>query len=130
MLEAQVNKTDRNDARGIAQMMRVGLFRPVHVKTLPSQQRRMLLTTRKLLQSKMLDLENDLRATLKNFGFKVGKIGAVGFEARVRELVDGYPTLRAMVIPVLVARRHYGSSSRRCTRCCSGWSGMTERADC
>src|ERR671918_1832826 len=76
VLEAQVNKTDRNDARGIAQMMRVGLFRPVHVKTLQSQQRRMLLTTRKLLQSKMLDLENDLRGTLKNFGFKVGKIGA------------------------------------------------------
>jgi transposase len=97
-------KTDRNDARGIAQMIRVGLFRPVHVKTLQSQQRRMLLTTRKLLQSKMLDLENDLRGTLKNFGFKVGKIGAAGFEARVRELVDGYPTLRAMVIPVLVAR--------------------------
>ena len=41
---------------------------------------------------------------VKNFGFKVGKIGAAGFEARVRELVDGYPTLRAMVIPVLVAR--------------------------
>jgi len=48
----------------------------VQVKTLQSQQRRMLLTTRKLLQSKMLDLENDLRGTLKNFGFKVGKIGA------------------------------------------------------
>jgi transposase len=104
VLEAQINKTDRNDARGIAQMMRVGLFRPVHVKTLQSQQRRMLLTTRKLLQSKMIDLENDLRGTLKNFGFKVGKIGAAGFEARVRELVDGHPTLRAMVIPVLVAR--------------------------
>jgi transposase len=52
----------------------------------------------------MLDLENDLRGTLKNFGFKVGKVGAASFEARVRELVDGYPTLRAMVIPVLVAR--------------------------
>jgi transposase len=76
----------------------------VHVKTLQSQQRRMLLTTRKLLQSKMLDLENDLCGTLKNFGFKVGKIGAAGFEARVRELVDSYPALRAMVIPVLVAR--------------------------
>jgi transposase len=64
----------------------------------------MLLTTRKLLQSKMIDLENDLRGTLKNFGFKIGKIGAAGFEARVRELVEGRPTLRAMVIPVLVAR--------------------------
>jgi len=78
----------------------------------------------------MLDLENDLRGTLKNFGFKVGKIGAAGFEPRVRELVDGYPTLRSIVIPVLVARAALRSSSRCCTRCCSGWSGMTERADC
>ena len=49
-LAAQVNKTDRNDARGIAQMMRVGLYRPVHVKTRISQEKRMLLTSRKLLQ--------------------------------------------------------------------------------
>jgi transposase len=52
----QVNKSDRNDARGIAQMMRVGLFKPVHVKTLASQERRMLLTSRKLLQKKLLDV--------------------------------------------------------------------------
>ena len=43
-LSAQCNKTDRNDARGIAQMMRVGLCRPVHVKTLPSQERRLQST--------------------------------------------------------------------------------------
>ena len=49
MLKAQINKTDRNDARGIAQMMRVGLYRPVHVKTLRSQKLRVLLTHRKLL---------------------------------------------------------------------------------
>jgi transposase len=52
MLKAQINKTDRNDARGIAQMMRAGLYRPVHVKTLRSQKLRVLLTHRKLLQSK------------------------------------------------------------------------------
>jgi hypothetical protein len=51
VLKAQINKTDRNDARGIAQMIRVGLYRPVHVKTLRSQKLRMLLTHRKLLQS-------------------------------------------------------------------------------
>src|SRR5438105_6297876 len=56
----QVNKADRNDARGIAQMMRVGLFKPVHVKTLVAQEQRMLLTSRKLLQRKLLDLELDL----------------------------------------------------------------------
>jgi len=64
----QINKTDRNDARGIAQMMRVGLFKPVHVKTLVAQEQRMLLTSRKLLQRKLLDLESDLRGTLRNFG--------------------------------------------------------------
>src|SRR6202040_655401 len=59
----QINKTDRNDARGIAQMMRVWLFKPVHVKTLVAQEQRMLLTSRKLLQRKLLDLESDLRGT-------------------------------------------------------------------
>src|SRR5438034_4090013 len=72
VLKAQINKTDRNDARGIAQMMRVGLYRPVHVKTLRSQKLRMLLTHRKLLQSKAIAIENDLRGTLRNFGLKVG----------------------------------------------------------
>ncbi len=54
VLKAQINKTDRNDARGMAQMMRAGLYRPVHVKTLRSQKHRMLLTHRKLLQSKAI----------------------------------------------------------------------------
>lgn len=81
-LSAQLNKSDRNDARGIAQMMRVGLYRPVHVKTLASQKRRMLLTSRQLLQAKALDIENDLRGTLRNFGLKVGVVGTTKFEAR------------------------------------------------
>src|SRR3954468_14582854 len=50
--EQQGHKGDRNDARGIPQMMRVGLYKPVHVKTLASQKRRMLLTSRQLLQAK------------------------------------------------------------------------------
>ena len=66
VLKAQINKTDRNDARGIAQMMRVGLYRPVHVKTLRSQKLRMMLTHRKLLQSKAIAIENDLRGTFAN----------------------------------------------------------------
>src|SRR3984957_16369758 len=70
VLKAQIKKTDRNDARGIAQMIRVGLYRPVHVKTLRSQKLRMLLTHRKLLQSKAIAVDNDLRGTLRNFGLK------------------------------------------------------------
>jgi transposase len=95
-LSAQINKSDRNDARGIAQMMRVGLYRPVHVKTLASQKRRMLLTSRQLLQAKALDIENDLRGTLRNFGLKVGMVGTVKFEARIRELVADHPDLAAI----------------------------------
>jgi transposase len=86
VLKAQINKTDRNDARGMAQMMRAGLYRPVHVKTLRSQKLRMLLTHRKLLQSKAIAIDNDLRGTLRNFGLKVGMVGTVKFEARTLPL--------------------------------------------
>jgi len=105
VLKAQINKTDRNDARGIAQMMRAGLDRPVHVKTLRSQKLRMLLTHRKLLQSKAIAIENDLRATLRNFGLKVGMVGAVKFEGRIRELVANIPDLAILVEPLLIVRR-------------------------
>jgi len=105
MLKAQINKTDRNDARGIAQMMRVGLYRPVHVKTLRSQKLRMLLTHRKLLQSKAIAIENDLRATLRNFGLKVGMVGTVKFEARIKELVENLPDLAVLVEPLLIVRQ-------------------------
>src|ERR1700758_4118858 len=99
VLKAQINKTDRNDARGMAQMMRVGLYRPVHVKTLRSQKLRMLLTHRQLLLSKAIALENDLRGTLRNFGLKVGMVRKVKFEARIRELVESLPDLAVLVEP-------------------------------
>jgi transposase len=105
VLKAQINKTDRNDARGMAQMMRVGLYRPVHVKTLRSQKLRMLLTHRKLLQSKAIAIENDLRATLRNFGLKVGIVGTAKFEARIKELVEDLPDLVVLVEPLLIVRR-------------------------
>ena len=105
VLKAQINKTDRNDARGIAQMMRAGLYRPVHVKTLRSQKLRMLLTHRKLLQSKAIAIENDLRATLRNFELKVGVVGTVKFEARIKELVENLPDLVILVEPLLLVRR-------------------------
>jgi transposase len=103
-LSARINKTDRNDALGIAQMMRVGLFRPVHVKTPASQQRRLLLTSRKLLQRKVYDIESDLRGQLRNFGLKVGTVGAASFETRVRELVAGHAFIASVIIPLLEAR--------------------------
>jgi transposase len=101
----QTNKSDRNDARGIAQMMRVGLFKPVHVKTQLAQEQRMLLTSRSLLQRKLLDVECELRGTLRNFGLKVGVVNTGKFEARIRELVTGFPRLALIVEPLLAVRR-------------------------
>ncbi|WP_445503301.1 IS110 family transposase [Microvirga sp. G4-2] len=101
----RTNKTDRNDARGIAQMMRVNLFRPVHVKTLTSQNRRALLTARKLLQEKAIAIENDIRGLLRNFGLKVGIIGKVKFEDRIRELVADLPELADIMACLLEARQ-------------------------
>ena len=110
-LQAQIDETDRNDARGIAQMMRAGLYRPVHVKTLRSQKLRMLLTHRKLLQGKAIAIENDLRGTLRNFGLKVGPVGKLRFETRIKELVANLPDLAVLIEPLLVVRRCCASNS-------------------
>jgi transposase len=75
-------------------MIRAGLYRPVHVKTLRSQKLRMLLTHRKLLQAKAIGVDKDLRATLRNFGLKVGVVGTVKFEARINELIENLPDWR------------------------------------
>jgi len=105
ILKAQGNKNDRNDARGIAQMMRVGIFRAVHVKTLQSQKLRVLLTNRKLLLCKAIDIENDIRGVLRNFGLKVGVARGSRFEARIRELVEEHADLASYIEPLLTARR-------------------------
>ena len=65
----------------------------------------MLLTHRKLVQSKAIALDNDLRGTLRNFGLKVGVVGTVKFEARVRELVENLPDVAELVEPLLVVRQ-------------------------
>src|SRR5690349_7511642 len=123
LLKAQINKTDRNDARGMAQMMRVGLYRPVHVKTLRSQKLRMLLTHRKLLQSKAIAIENDLRGTLRNFGLKVGMAGTMKFEARIKELVGNAPELAALVNRCLSSGGCFASNSSSCMAACWPSSG-------
>jgi transposase len=97
-------KSDRKDARGIAQLMRLGWFRPVHCKSLPAQEMRALLTARKLMQSKQHDVELSLRGILRGFGLKVGKTTPRTFDGRVRELVDGQPTLQAVADALLSAR--------------------------
>ena len=118
-LKAQVNKSDRNDARGIAQMMRVNLFRPVHVKTMTSQKRRALLTARKLLQEKAIAIENDIRGLLRNFGLKVGAVGMIKFEERILELVEGMPELVEIMASFWPLGRSSASRSENCiANCC------------
>ena len=80
-LTAMTVKTDRNDARGMAQLMQMGWFRPVHVKTPPAQEIRALLTGRKMLQTKLKDVELGIRGLLRGFGLKVGKVSAGKYEA-------------------------------------------------
>ncbi|MBM7487746.1 transposase [Bradyrhizobium sp. USDA 3686] len=103
-LNAMLNKTDRNDARGIAQMMRTGWFRAVHVKSESAQTLRALLVGRKALLGKVLDMENMIRGLLRPFGLKVGEISVGRFEARVRDLLAGKKELEAIVVPLLDAR--------------------------
>ena len=101
-------KTDRNDARGIAQLMRLGWFRPVHCKSLPAQELRAVLTARKLVQGKKHDIEMSLRGILRGFGLKVGPTTTRSFDGRVRELVEGHPTLLAVADALLLARATLG----------------------
>jgi transposase len=103
-LSAMVVKTDRKDARGIAQLLRVGWYRPVHRKSLPAQEVRALLVGRKLLQGKLLDVELGIRGLLRGFGLKLGEVSKGRFAARVRELASGQPTLERVVEPMLRAR--------------------------
>jgi len=102
--EAMPVKSDRNDARGIAQLMRLGWFRPVHCKSLSAQETRSLLTARKLVQSKLRDVENSLRGILRGFGLKVGKTTERNFAARINELVAGHPHLQMIANALLAVR--------------------------
>jgi transposase len=110
-------KTDRKDARGIAELVRLGWFRPVHCKSMAAQETRAMLTARKLVQKKLADIEAGLRGVLRGFGLKVGKTTAARFEGRIRELVAGHPSLEAIAASLLavrgVLRREFAGFERR-----------------
>jgi transposase len=103
-LSAMTVKTDRRDARGIAQLLRLGWYRPVHAKSASAQEVRALLTARKLIQTKLLDIESGIRGVLRGFGLKVGPISRGRFETRIRELVDGQVMLETVIGAMLAAR--------------------------
>jgi len=84
--------------------MRLGWFRPVHCKSMGMQEVRAVLTARKLVQTKLLDIENSLRGILRGFGLKVGKTTARNFAGRIQELVKGHPNLEAIGEALLSVR--------------------------
>lgn len=104
VLKTMINKTDRNDARGIAQMMRTGWFREVHVKSVGAQTLRTLLVGRKAILGKAIDMENMIRGLIRPFGLKVGNVSTGRFETRVLELVEDLPKLADIIRPLLEAR--------------------------
>ena len=122
-LKAMTVKTDRNDARGMAQLMRMGWFRPVHVKAPMVQEIRALLTARKLLVAKLRDVESSLRGILRGFGLKVGAVSKGKFEAP-----HGTRCLRSL------AAHHPPRRPRRARAChlpdgvasCRGSAGMID----
>ncbi|GLS34096.1 Transposase IS116/IS110/IS902 family protein [Mesorhizobium albiziae] len=103
-LVAMTVKTDRKDARGIAQLLRMGWYRPVHAKSADAQEVRALLVGRKLLQAKLLDVELSIRGILRGYGLKVGDVSRGRFEARIRDLTEGHDMLETVIGAMLQAR--------------------------
>jgi transposase len=95
------NKTDRNDARGIAQMMRLGWYRAVHVRNIDMQKMRSLLSNRKLLKRKLIDIENHIRGTLRAYGLLIGAVGRRSYEARDRELLEHSDPIFSVMIEAM-----------------------------
>ena len=98
---AMPNKTDRNDARGLAQIMRTGWYRAVHVKSPSCRSWRALLTARRLVLNKRRDVENGIRALLREVGLKVGTPSRKDFPARVRALTADQPVLASLAESLL-----------------------------
>ncbi|MCU4160787.1 IS110 family transposase [Acidiphilium sp. AL] len=115
-LSAMTVKTDRKDARGIAQLLRMGWYRPVHAKSAGAQEVRALLVGRKLLQAKLLDVELSIRGILRGFGLKVGEVSRGRFEVRIRELADGHAMLETVIGAMLQARATLWSEFTRLHR--------------
>jgi transposase len=105
VLKMQINKSDRNDAAGIARIMQTGWFKEVRVKDLGSHAVRALLASRALLVKIKRDLENQIRGLLKNLGLVIGRAKFNVFAVRAEELIEDRPELIAVVGPLLKARK-------------------------
>ena len=104
-LSAMRNKTDKNDARGIAQLLRSGWYSRVHVKSIESHQVRALLSSRKAVLNKCIDLEQEIRGLFKVFGIKLpARLGHGAFDPKVRPLIEADQALSQSLLPMLDAR--------------------------
>ena len=116
-------KTDRKDARGLAQLIRMGWFRPVHAKSMGSQEVRALLVARKQLLGRLIDVELSIRGILRGFGLKVGVVTRKGFEGRTARFIVQLITVhdnrnrarQAQVAPQPIGRSDKGKCGG-CTR--------------
>ncbi len=104
-LKMQMNKTDQNDAEGLAQIMRTGWYRPVHVKSLDAHRARALLGARAQLVGMTTRLSNHVRGVLKTFGMLPGAMRGLPFDRRVEELLADRDDLAPIVRPMLEAWR-------------------------
>ena len=125
-LSTMRNKTDRNDARGIAQMMRLGWFRAVHVKNVEMQKMRTLLSNRKLSKRKLVDIENHIRGALRAYGLLVGAVSRGRYEERVRELIERTDFVFSTMIDV---RRAIFDGYGRLHRCFYRWCSTIARSN-
>ena len=103
-LSAMTAKTDRGDARGMAHLLRLGWFRPVHVKTVEAREQRALLSARSVLTRRLRDIENSTRGLLRGFGLRLPRLLGSRWDGAVREMVAGHPALPAILEPLLLAR--------------------------
>ena len=103
-LSAQMEKTDRNDARGIATLLRLGWFRPVHLKSQNARDRRFLLSARKTLQGRLIDVENSVRGLLRGFGLRPRRFLRKRWDAEIRDLIAGHPSLEIALSPLITVR--------------------------
>jgi transposase len=104
-MKAQQVKTDRNDARGLAHIMRTGWFKEVHIKSHDSQELRMLLNNRRFLVDKRMATDNEIRGSLRTFGLKLGKVTRATYDRRIRELVGDNEKFQACIFPMLEVRQ-------------------------
>jgi transposase len=105
VLKMQINKSDRNDAAGIARIMQTGWFKEVRVKDIDSHLVKALLVSRALLVKIKRDLENQIRGLLKNLGLVIGRAKFNVFAVRAEELIEDRPELVAVIRPLLEARK-------------------------